>query len=35
MDDQTINELPGEIREQLPEHAQQIFLTAYSECYSK
>ena len=34
MADQTINELPGEIREQLPEHAQQIFLAAYSAAQS-
>ncbi|MFN6462093.1 MAG: ChaB family protein [Nostoc sp. DedVER02] len=28
MSDKTINELSGEIREQLPEHAQQIFVAA-------
>ncbi len=28
MADQQIDELPQDIREQLPEHAQQIFFTA-------
>lgn len=30
MADQTINELPVEIQEQLPEHAQQIFAADFS-----
>jgi cation transport regulator len=34
MADKTINELPGEIREQLPEHAQQIFVTALNAAQS-
>jgi cation transport regulator len=34
MSDQTINELPSEIREQLPEHAQQIFAAALSAAQS-
>ncbi|MBD2728943.1 ChaB family protein [Nostoc sp. FACHB-892] len=34
MPDQTINELPDDIREQLPEHAQQIFAAALSAAQS-
>ena len=34
MADQTINELPVEIREQLPEHAQQIFVAALNAAQS-
>ena len=34
MPDQTINELPNDIREQLPEHAQQIFAAALSAAQS-
>ncbi|MCC5649984.1 ChaB family protein [Nostoc sp. XA013] len=34
MPDQTTNELPDDIREQLPEHAQQIFAAALSAAQS-
>ncbi|PHM06374.1 ChaB family protein [Nostoc sp. 'Peltigera malacea cyanobiont' DB3992] len=34
MADKTINELPNEITEQLPEHAQQIFVAAFNAAQS-
>ncbi|WP_392479495.1 ChaB family protein [Nostoc sp. C110] len=34
MADKTINELPNEIREQLPEHAQQTFVAALNASQS-
>jgi cation transport regulator len=34
MSDKTINELSGEITEQLPEHAQQIFVAALNAAQS-
>ncbi|MEH2414428.1 ChaB family protein [Nostoc sp.] len=34
MADKTINELPNEITEQLPEHAQQIFVAALNAAQS-